>query len=348
MVELAKKDSLVFKSYSASAAYFDLIDALRQEGAQITTPESPSLDSMWTVNYFGSKSGFRQLATELQIDDSAWLADGYISHGINDIASLASSYYLKHDGVVLKTNKGHAGMGVEIVHPKQLPSDFPTCLAHFKKVLDQEKYWAAFPVVVEAYMEMEMSIGGGNPNCEFVITPSGSVELLYICGMRVTPAGVFKGIEIGPNILPQEVVDRLLMYGQKLGEIYAQAGYQGYFDVDCVYTQDKQLLMTESNVRRTGGTHVFHAAQQLVGAGFMDSTFILSNNTYALPAGRFKTFKQIHDRLQPILFTTDQPQGVVIAAANPLKQDKFSYIIIGENQAQALACEQKMEELLQS
>lgn len=346
LVKLGTQYTLRLQSYSTSAQFLTLVEALRQTGATVETPESPSRSQSWTVNYFGSKSGVRQVAQKFESPTAQWMANGYISTGIEDTAALAASYYCQHRGVVIKTNKAHAGMGVEIVHPGQLPDSYEAVYAYFKNLFSQNAYWENFPIIVEHYLELDTEMAGGNPNCEFLVTPDGNVRLLYVCGMRVSSKGVFRGIEIHEKSVPPDVFKQLLAFGQKLGETYAQAGYRGYFDVDCVYTKNKELLMTESNIRRTGGTHVYHAALQLAGPQFMKTAYVLSNNTYVLPVTNSWTFAKIKSKLTPILFSAKTGEGVIIAAANILKQNKLSYIIIGKNKTHALATETKMEKLL--
>ena len=50
-----------------------------------------------------------------------------------------------------------------------------------------------------------------------------------------------------------------------MGEQYAKAGYRGYYDVDFIAGRGGELFITESNVRRTGGTHVYAVASRLFG-----------------------------------------------------------------------------------
>jgi len=351
LLELSQKNTLSLKSYSTSAQFLTLTAALRHVGGKVKTPESPKIDDSWTVNFFGSKSGIRQTTDRLRrqtADPESWMATGSISYGASDATALAANHYFKKKGAVIKTNKAHAGVGVEIIPPGKIEASYEAAEKYFVSLFAKERYWTAFPVVVEEFLKIDNSIGGGNPNCEYLITPTGEVKLLYVCGMRVTSAGVFKGIEINQDILPPAIMKRLLTFGQKLGEEYAQAGYRGYFDIDCVSTSDGKLLMTESNVRRTGGTHLYHTSLQLVGPDFMQKTYVFCHNLYELPTTREYAFSDIKTAIEILLFTREKGEGVVIAAANILKQQKLSYIIIGQTKKDAFAIEKKMEKILQA
>lgn len=345
LTTIGRNVTLNLKSYSTSTQFLELVATLRERGVKVSTPESPSLPNSWTSNYFGSKSGIRQATDQLSSQSKPWMAGGRIVQGLPNIASVAASQYVKKNAVVLKTNKAHAGAGVRIFRPGDLDKNYTRCHQQLLIFLEKDPYWAQFPVVVEEYLEIDQTIGGGNPNCEFIIDQQGTPQLLYYCGMRVSDTGVFKGIEIFHTALPSTITKPLVAHGTVLGNIYSQAGYRGYYDVDCVYTKQKQLLITESNVRRTGGTHVYHTAKQLVGEKFLRQRYILSHNSYVLPT-RAHTFSDVFNRLQPILFSAATKEGLIIASANVLRQNNFAYIIFGKDRKTAMEIELRMEELL--
>lgn len=346
LMDLGRQADFRVTSYSATAQMYELISHLRNIGLTVATPEAPDESEMWTVDYFGSKSGIRQTADKLQTTDNPWMGKGFIVTGIRDVASLAASIYCHGNGVVLKTNKAHAGAGVKIFKKDSLPSIYIECREKIEEILKQEKYWQFFPVVVEDILDVDLGLAGGNPNCEYYVTGDGDVKLLYVCGMRITPDGVFKGVEIHNDVLPEDIIKRLLYYGEHLGRIYTESGYAGYFDVDCIYTKDKKLFITESNVRRTGATHVYHTALKLIGDNFMENSFILSNNNYALPKEEAIEIKELFEKLRPILFDKRSKTGLVLASTNGLKHGFFGYIIFGENSLSAHKIEEEMERLL--
>jgi hypothetical protein len=164
--------------------------------------------------------------------------------------------------------------------------------------------------------------------------------------MRVTPEGVFQGIEIGQDILPDWIVQRLHYFGEQLGNEYSQAGYRGYYEVDCVCTKAGKLLMTESIVRRTGGTHVYKVLSQISGGDETPQPFIVSNNTYQIPTSTTPTFSQVYTQLAPILFSPDSKTGVIIASASILKQGKLSYIAVGNSKSHTVEIESQLVTLL--
>ncbi len=188
---------LTVTSYSATPQFFRLIEELRKTGITVYAPESPDEESAWSVNFFGSKSGIRQLAQKSSAREPDFqMPDGLVCFGILDASKIAAHKYIKENGVVVKTNKGHSGAGVLIFRPGDLPLEYRECQEAILKKLKKDRYWDQFPIVIEDYVNINPLVGGGFPNVEFKVQKSGKVEFLYYCGMRVRPDGVFNGVEI--------------------------------------------------------------------------------------------------------------------------------------------------------
>ncbi len=336
-----KYKRVVLKSYSTTDSFLRLAEKLADSGLEVKTPAAPDANKSWTVNFYGSKSGIRQL-TQINgaIRSDLKMPEGMICHGIVDTAKIAASKYVNEGGVVIKTNKGHAGMGVLIYRPGDLSKKILECEMEILSVLQLDEYWEKFPIVVESLVEPNLRIGGGFPNTEFCISKEGNVSLLFYGGMRVDKNGVFGGMEIAESSLPERVAARITDIGFLIGEQYAKDGYRGYFDIDFIAGKSGEVYVNESNVRATGGTHVFHTARQLIGDNFMKESFVLSNNSYKIK--KTYTFKVIKNLLEPVLFNKKTKEGVVIVSDRLLEQKKFGYIVFGKNKKRAERIEQEM------
>lgn len=340
---------LVVKSYTTSQQFLDLVRTLRERGLTIFTPEAPEEEDAWTVNFFGSKSGIRQLSQQSRaIEPDFTMADGIVVSGIIDASRIAANKYVTEHGVVLKTNKGHSGAGVLIIRDGELPADFSQCQKAILKILEKDAYWKLFPIIIESLLSVNPSVGGGYPNVEFQILKNGHVEFLYYCGMRITKDGVFRGMEIHNDAVSEQVAARMVDTGFFIGEQYRAAGYRGYYDVDFVAAKNGQLYVTESNVRRTGGTHVFAAAEHLFGKDFMYLTYILSNNAYALREEKTYSFGDMLSILRPVLFDKQTREGLIIISENLLSYHQLGYIIFGKTEKRARDIEEKMIEFLRT
>jgi hypothetical protein len=338
---------LTLLAYTTSHQFLKLAGELKQRGLTLNTPEAPNEEDAWAVNFYGSKSGIRQLAQQSHNEEPDFvMPDGIICVNIADAARISANWYLKNQGVVLKTNKGHSGAGLMIYRPGDLPLEYSACEKKILTQLQKDAYWDMFPIVIEDYITPAQTIGGGFPNAEFKVLRNGHVEFLYYCGLRVTKDGIFRGVEIHDDVLSDKIAAQIMDTGFYIGEKYAEAGYAGYFDVDYVAAKNGRLYITESNVRRTGGTHVYHTAERLFGRDFMHDTFTLSNNSYALKPDSQLTFEKLYDKIRPVLFNKKNREGVVIVSENVLSHDQLAYIVFGKTRRRALEIEGEMELLV--
>ncbi|TRZ47085.1 hypothetical protein D4S03_11555 [bacterium] len=338
---------LAITSYSTSPYFLNLVSKLRSKGIDVRTPEAPEEANAWTVNFYGSKSGIRQL-TQINgaIRADLKMPEGVVSSGVLDSVRIAANKYIKEGGVVIKTNKGHSGMGVLIFRKGDLPKKYRECQKKIVEILNRDGYWEKFPIVVESLIKPNPRIGGGFPNAEFVIKKDGEVKLLYCCGMRVSEKGIFGGVEIGEEVLPKRVASRITDIGYLIGEQYVEDGYRGYFDIDFIAGKGGEIFVNESNVRVTGGTHAYQAAVELAGREFMKKVFVLSNNMYDIPNKNIFTFEKLQKLMKPLLFDRKTREGLVIASSNLLAMGKLAYIIFGKNKRRAIAIEEEMKKLL--
>lgn len=338
---------LTIVPYSTTSQFLGLVEALKVRGIAVYAPESPEEENAWTVNFYGSKSGIRQLAQQSAAREPDLLVgDGIICSGVFDASKIAANKYVRSGGVVIKTNKGHSGAGVLILRPGDLPRGYRECEAAIRNILYRDRYWEMFPIVVEDLINVNQAVAGGFPNVEFKILKSGKIEFLYYCGLRVTPQGVFKGIEIHDSIITDRIAARIIDTGFFIGEQYAAAGYRGYFDVDFIAAKNGQVYVTESNTRRTGGTFVYRATTELIGKDFMTDSYVLSNNSLSLPSGKRPSFGVVSAALKTVLFDKKTKEGVVLASANLLSQGQLAYIVFGRTEKRSLEIEAEMERLI--
>lgn len=345
LVALGKKATLVLTAYSATPQFYQLAQALQKRGARVEFSDAPEPENRWTVDFFGSKVGIRQLI-QTTAHPALRMTRGFICSGIKEAAQIAARLYMKENGVVIKTNKGHSGLGTLIFRPGELPSDQTKREKRLGALLSRNTYWKTFPIVVEAYQKENTKIGGGIPSVEFRVEKSGKVSYLYYCGMHITREGVFRGMEVGEGVVAKRVLGQIKAIGQLLATQYASYGYRGFFDVDLLATQNGNVLVTESNVRRTGGTHVYALGIRLFGKNFMKKTYAISNNSHPLPGKRKMTFTTLHKLLAPILYNKKTKEGLILASEHMMLQQALAYVIFGKTKSRALAVEAKMEALL--
>jgi hypothetical protein len=148
------------------------------------------------------------------------------------------------------------------------------------------------------------------------------------------------------DVMNDRLMTRIIDMGFFIGEKYAASGNRGYYDVDLAAAKNGNIYVSESNVRRTGGSHVYKTALKLIGKDFLNDSYVLSDNSWKLPKDVKPSFIELMDKLKPVLFNKKTKEGLVVASANLLKQSQLAYIIFGKNEKHALEIESKAQRIL--
>lgn len=342
--ELLKKITWVIKknpnirilSYAGTPEFFELITYLRKKGLSFKTPELPKEGNQWVTDFIDSKSGFRQVVPLLGWDFPQ-MPKGVTCLLKEDTIGWATYLLENCNGCVLKTNRGLAGAGLQIIKKDNLKGKKPSL--YVASIIESEPYWEKEPVVVEEYILPQINVCGGSPNIELKMTDRG-IKPLYVCGMRITESGVFRGIELGKNAVPGFITQNLLRSGKKLGQFLWKLGYRGFFEIDFVYGISGKLYPVEANLRRTGGTHVYDLARRILGGDFSDNYYIAAVNLTNSPRFYKKSYSYVKETLKPYLFPKENSkEGVILIASTFLKIGKIGYVIIGKNREQVYELE---------
>ena len=341
-----KKVTLV--SYASSPQFLDLKDKIENLNINISTPEAPAVDCSWTVNFYGSKSGIRQLAQQsTALEPDFIMPEGIICVGKLDAARIAANRYITDNGVVIKTNKGSSGNGVLIFRNGDLPKDYRQCEKAIYSIFNKNDYWDRYPIIIEDLISVNLNNGSSFPNIEFKIHKSGKIEMLYYCLMMVTKDGVFYGIDMHEDVINERLAARIVDTGYYIAERYAAAGYRGHFDIDMIATKYNQVFVNESNTRNTGGTDVYKIALELIGKDFLSDSYVMSRSKYDISYIKRPSLKHILSILKPILYNKKMKEGIVISSENIIKQKELIYIIFGNTKRRAYQIEKEMTRLLE-
>jgi len=349
VIQKAKKfKKVVLISYASSSEFLELKDRMIQLGVNAITPEAPELENAWTVNFYGSKSGIRQLAQQSRaVEPDFIMPEGVICVGKLDAARIAANKYINEKGVVLKTNKGSGGQGVLIFREGELPRDYKSCEKRIYELLNQEGYWDRFPIIIEELVNVNYSIGGGFPNIEFKIHKSGQIEMLYYCTMMVTPEGKFFGVDINKDVINERMAARIIDTGYYIAEQYAAAGYRGHFDVDMIAAKNHHIYVCESNTRNTGGTDIYKLTRELFGEDFFSDVYVLNRNNFHFTQNSL-TFEKVINAIQPVIYNKKTKEGVILSSSAPIKDKQLLYSVFGKNKRRAYEIEVRLLEILRN
>ena len=137
--------------------------------------------------FYGSKSGLRQLAQQaVRLVTGILLPEGVIGSVIYGCLKITANKIHKGvGGVVLKTNKGHSGIGVLLFKGEIYLLSFE-CQQKILSILQKDAYWNLFPIVVSRILRLT-HLSAGMPLCRVSVLQNGHVELSFYGGMRMTP-----------------------------------------------------------------------------------------------------------------------------------------------------------------
>src|SRR3989338_7640579 len=335
-------------SYASSPEFLELKERMIQLGINVVTPEAPELENAWTVNFFGSKSGIRQLAQQSRaVEPDFIMPDGVICVGKLDAAKIAANRYIKEHGVVLKTNKGSGGHGVMIFRDGELPKDYKSCEKRIYELFSEDGYWERFPIIIEELINVNYAAPGAFPNIEFKIHKNGKIEMLYYCVMMVTKEGKYYGLDIHEDVINERTTARIIDTGYYIAEQYAEAGYRGHFDIDMIAGKNSHIYVCESNTRNTGGTDIYKLVYDLYGEDFFSDIYVLNRNDYEFKTQTNQTFEKVLDIIQPILYDKKKKEGVILSSASILEYNQLLYTILGKNKKRAYELQEQLYKLLE-
>lgn len=348
-------------SYSATPEFYALEAALRGElipnKNRLLLPEAPQTKPEIDM---GTKSFLRKLYDDNKQEANRhgfYMPEGKVFENDYDAAiEYALDLYETRDRdtneekqrVVLKTDKGHAGMGVLIIgsgkESKLAGETREERRADLRKRMTED-YWRNQSIVVEEFIEADEAMGGGFPSPEYFIDDNGP-RFLYTCGMSVTAEGVFRGVQIHKDLFPPAIDKKIRAAIEFCSHLLWKAGYRGYHDLDLIIDKKGNVYIDEVNLRRTGGTHTHETAVKLFGSNYIDSVALISENTYPFQYGGQLTFPDLYNLLEPIMFTPEKGWGVFICGDASFASHMLGYIIVGSDIKEAKGIQSEFEKLL--
>lgn len=326
-------------SYAVTPEFLKLTKFLKEKtGAKLNDYDD---NYIHTQRFFDSKSGFRQSLSTFENIDNIRIPEGFIVHGTDEIFHCVNYFFSRNKGVVIKTNRGLAGAGLLILDYDKFKHSFSDYL---KEKFNEDNYWKEEVAVVEEFIKPNKEILGGSPDVELKII-GGKLDVLYTCGMRITEEGVFRGIELGKNIVPKNIEKKLIHIGKFFGKKLIDCNYHGFYDVDAVLGD--QLCPIEANIRRTGGTHVYEGAIRLLGNNFAKKFVLISNNIFSINNPEIKSYSDLKECLQRILYPINgEKRGLLITTIGNIATSRFGYMIVGSDRNDAVGIENEMLDCL--
>ncbi|MEV4121656.1 hypothetical protein [Micromonospora sp. NPDC049645] len=207
----------------------------------------PGPRTLAAIDLINTKAGFRAVAEELGLPVAA---GGHASTEPELVARL-EPFVHRHGRAIVKVNRSSNGYGTFVVDAQRLE---PVATQVRAAVADQPARACGW--VYEQFLPFTAA-----PSVELTVDVTGPHEF-YLCDQR-TRDNAWTGMETPPA---RTVPAPVRAAAAQIGDWLAARGYRGYFDVDAGLVGDT-FVVTEANVRRTGGTYLEELARRLMPDG---------------------------------------------------------------------------------
>jgi hypothetical protein len=314
------------------------VDALRRDhNLTVSTPESSEADLFWVRDYIDTKSGYRSLASYWLTDAKRFIPFGFVCQDLEQAARAACWFSSRGEVCVVKADTGESGIGTLVIRPAEG--------MRVKDVLGRlqaDPFYADEQIVVERFIPSAKRI---SPSVEIKVPKLGDGEpyITYISNQLFLDFGDFCGVQVDRSVYEQPWCADLERCSLELAFNLQVMGYVGYFDLDCIVSDENEIYMLEINSRRTGGTHVHEFARHTFGDEYLDKVSLLSFE--AASSGTITDVNELIEVLGDLLYPMpgDEPMGLVVTITTPLFRNRFGYILLAPTVEQVLALREQAE-----
>ncbi len=281
----------------------------------------PAPETIETIRAVNTKAGFRVVATELGLP----VADGGFAPTVADLAVALAEFLHDHPAAIVKVNRSSNGCGTFVCRSGD---DIEQHIEHsVTDVATRHCGW-----VYEEYLPFVAA-----PSVELFVDDNG-VHDFYTCDQR-TRDNAWTGM-VTPAV-PSPSLDQLVHAATRFGQWLRQRGFRGYFDVDGG-TVAGGYVVTEANVRRTGGSYLQQLARRLA-PGEHPTHWLADVRT-----GETRmNFTQAVSAIEHARLADPAAPACVLLTADTLAIDgKWRYFVIGRNPAAIADAERVLVDLL--
>lgn len=338
--EIRKNHSVTVSPYAVTQDFLQLVARLKGLGLDFTVPEKPANESLWTVPYLDSKVGFRAEMLKLRSEyKNVKIPEGFVAMDATEAQQMMGWFYTRNRSSVIKANFGESGWGVKILRRE----DYLSFLAFQKavaKILKSDVIWQNTSIVIEEFIDPDTKVAGGFPSTETLVTDHGA-SFTYHCGQVLNNAGIFFGVEIGKCVFSDSLSEKLLTIANAIGKRYWELGYRGYFDTDFIVSKTGEIYVSETNTRKTGGTHVYDVARNLFGKGYETEAYLLSYDSSLYGRKKIEPSKLL-EKLGHVLYPMEgQKKGAIVTLISEWKP-VLGYIVVASNRSEGQKLQQQL------
>ncbi|KKT26782.1 MAG: hypothetical protein UW11_C0006G0048 [Parcubacteria group bacterium GW2011_GWA2_43_9b] len=325
--------------YAVTQSFIDLTECFKKENLDFVVEERLYKNSDWTVQFLDSKIGSRVEIDKIK-DKNINTPKSVICRNKKEAIDVAEWFYKNNTSCVVKANFGEGGWGT-LIFRKEKYKSWSEVLVKIEKEFRSDSIWDDGIIIVEEYITAERGISSGCPSSELFLSSKGP-KITYLCDQVVTEAGNFLGVALGKDALNEKVKDKINKASTLVGKRFWELGYRGFFDIDFVLAKKNKIpYIIETNMRRTGGTHVYDSVKAIFGEDWERKCFCISDNQFTYGKNILSVDKilyKLNDVLYPI---NNKKRGVMLTLINKWKP-AFGFVVIGVNKKDAILLYNKM------
>lgn len=328
--------------YCITEKFIKLIECLAEKDLKFSVAEMPNNESIWLVSYLDSKVGSRIEMNRIEGIHKN-VPESVVCKNQNEAVNVAVWFYRKNRSCVLKANFGESGWGTFFIK-KEYFNNENEIVKYIHKEFNSDSIWNNDLILVEEYITPNKKISANSPSVELYLSDNG-VKITYLCGQVLGVGGDFLGVAMGINLLDNKIKNELQKISLKVGKKFWKLGYRGFFDIDFVLSNNKTPFIIETNMRRTGGTHVYDAAKKILGRNWKKNYFIMSQDNFYYGDKKLNKNK-VMDKMKEIMYPIeDKKEGVIVSIISNWRP-VLGFIIIGESMEKTLKIYNKMLNIL--
>lgn len=332
---ISQNPGIAIIPYRLTPQFQKLIHYLNSKGLQYTAPETIPQEKQFVLTYFNTKRGFRHLWHMSGADSSSFIRipEGFIAEDKQETIEAAWWFMTNHKSFVIKYNKGTQGIGVLMVNRSSLPKRREAFNEYVSKLLS-DKIWRASAIVIEEAVPINNTGESVSPSIEMYISPDGKVYKYYACDQVLAEdKKTFRGVYTYPDLYKDPNIKHAFKAGLKFGRQLARYGYRGVYDIDLIRSSQNKMYAVESNLRRTGGTHLHELCMALLGKRYGDRYYALIEDIMLIP-GHGLTYERCKMMFQDVLYDTQKQSGIILSNPDMLQVHILAVVIIAKDKGQ--------------
>lgn len=248
------------------------------------------------------------------------VTQGAVCHTLDEIKEKYTELKVKHDKIIIKQPSGASGKGLYIVDSERKLKSILMVLQRFIRI-NNESEW-----IVEGWYEKKVDI-----NYQIYVNEKGRV-ITFSIKEQLVDETVYVGSVMPPRI-SDEIRNKYLMYGDRIGKALYEQGFTGVLGVDSIITTDDEVIpIIEINARFTLSTYI-----SMLPVKFPNRIMYSFYEKLKLADG--VNYEKVVDSLQKkqLLFNIDTAKGVLCYVSETIKDrtdshnGRFFAIIVGNS-----------------